>query len=42
MQNTVDDVLIVHKGRLIAEGTMAEIVGSGTLEEAFIKLVEAS
>ena len=42
MQNTVDDVLIVHKGRLIAEGTMAEIVGSGSLEEAFIKLVDAS
>ena len=42
MQNTVDDVLIVHKGRLIAEGTMSEIVGTGTLEEAFIRLVEAS
>jgi ABC-2 type transport system ATP-binding protein len=42
MQNTVDDVLIIHKGRLIAEGTMSEIVGSGTLEEAFIRLVEAS
>jgi len=42
MQNTVDDVLIIHKGKLIAEGTMAEIVGTGSLEEAFIRLVEAS
>ena len=42
MQNTVDDVLIVHKGRLIAQGTMQKIVGTGTLEEAFIRLVEAS
>lgn len=42
MQNTVDDVLIIHKGRLIAEGPMRDIAGSGTLEEAFIRLVEAS
>ena len=42
MQNTVDDVLIVHKGRLITQGTMSDVVGSGTLEEAFIRLVEAS
>ncbi len=42
MQNTVDDVLILHKGRLIAQGSMAEIVGGGTLEEAFIRMVEES
>jgi ABC-2 type transport system ATP-binding protein len=42
MQNTVDDVLIIHKGELVTEGTMAQIIGDGTLEEAFIKLVEAS
>jgi ABC-2 type transport system ATP-binding protein len=42
MQNTVDDVLIMHKGRLIADGPMEEIIQSGTLEEAFIRLVEAS
>jgi ABC-2 type transport system ATP-binding protein len=42
MQNTVDDVLIIHKGRLITQGSMSEIIGSGSLEEAFIKLVEAS
>lgn len=42
MQNTVDDVLIIHKGSLITQGTIANVVGSGTLEEAFIRLVEAS
>lgn len=38
MQNTVDDVLIINKGKLIAEGTKEEVMGSGTLEEAFLKL----
>jgi len=42
MQNTVDDVLILHKGRLIEQGSMAQIIGQGTLEEAFIRLVERS
>ena len=42
MQNTVDDVLILHKGRLIADGPMDEILQGGSLEEAFIRLVEAS
>jgi ABC-2 type transport system ATP-binding protein len=42
MQHTVDDVLILNKGKMIAEGTVAEIVGEGTLEEAFIGLVESS
>ena len=40
MQNTVDDVLIINKGRLIAQGTMAEVKGEGTLEEAFLRLTE--
>ena len=38
MQNTVDDVLIINKGKLIAQGSMAEVKGEGTLEEAFLKL----
>jgi len=42
MQNTVDDVLIIHKGKLITEGSMLDVIGAGTLEEAFIRLVEAS
>jgi len=38
MQNTVDDVLIINKGKLIAEGTKEVVMGSGSLEEAFLKL----
>lgn len=40
MQNTVDDVLIINKGKLIAQGTMSEVKGEGTLEEAFLRLTE--
>ena len=38
MQNTVDDVLIINKGQLIASGPMKNIIGEGTLEEAFLRL----
>lgn len=38
MQNTVDEVLIIDKGQLIAAGSISEIVGDGTLEEAFLRL----
>jgi len=38
MQNTVDNVLIINKGQLIAEGNMKEIIGEGSLEEAFLRL----
>jgi len=40
MQNTVDDVLIINKGKLIAQGTMAELIGEGSLEETFLRLTE--
>ena len=38
MQNTVDDVLIINKGTLIAQGSVAEVTNGSTLEEAFLKL----
>lgn len=38
MQNTVDNVLIINKGQLIADGDMKEIIGDGTLEAAFLRL----
>jgi ABC-2 type transport system ATP-binding protein len=38
MQNTVDNVLIINKGQLIADGDMKEIIGDGTLEEAFLRM----
>lgn len=40
MQNTVDDVLIINRGRLIASGDMKSVIGEGTLEEAFLRLTE--
>lgn len=38
MQHTVDDVLIINKGALIAQGTIAEVTQGLSLEEAFLKL----
>lgn len=38
MQNTIDDVLIINKGKLIAQGPIEQVIGEGTLEEAFLKL----
>ena len=38
MQNTVDDVLIINRGALIAQGTIAEVTQGHSLEEAFLKL----
>lgn len=40
LQNTVDDVIIIHKGKLIAQGTIDEVRGEGTLEEAFLALTQ--
>ncbi len=38
MQSTVDDVIIINHGMLMAQGSMREIIGEGTLEDAFLKL----
>ena len=38
MQNTVDDVIIINKGKLIASGSMKEVIRDGSLEEAFLAL----
>ena len=38
MQNTVDDVLIIHKGKLVASGTLSDITQGDTLEQAFLRL----
>jgi ABC-2 type transport system ATP-binding protein len=40
LQNTVDDVIIIHKGKLIAQGTIDQVRGEGTLEEAFLRLTQ--
>lgn len=38
MQHTVDDVIIINHGMLVAQGSIKEVIGEGTLEEAFLKL----
>ncbi len=42
MQHTVDDVLIINKGKLIAAGTKEQVMGSDSLEDAFLKLTGGS
>jgi ABC-2 type transport system ATP-binding protein len=38
MQSTLDDVIIINNGQLMAQGNLKEIIGTGTLEDAFLKL----
>jgi len=39
VEHMVDDVLIIHRGRLVAEAPLAELVGgSSSLEEVFLEL----
>jgi ABC-2 type transport system ATP-binding protein len=38
MQSTVDDVIIINEGKLMIQGSLQEVIGQGTLEEAFLKL----
>jgi len=38
MQNTVNEVLIINKGVLVAQGTIDEIRKGKSLEEAFLDL----
>lgn len=39
LTETVDDVVIINYGKVVAEGTLAEVIGShATLEEAFFAL----
>ena len=39
MQHTVDDVIIINHGKLIAAGPIAEVTQGQTLEEAFMRLI---
>lgn len=42
MQHTVDDVIIINHGMTMAQGSIKEVIGDGTLEEAFLKLTTGS
>ena len=42
MQHTVDDVIIINHGMTMAQGSITDIIGDGTLEEAFLRLTAGS
>ena len=39
MQHTIDDVLIINRGHLLASGPIAEITNGASLEDAFLSIV---
>ena len=39
LQHTVDDVIILNQGKLIASGNAKEIMAGQSLEEAFLRLI---
>lgn len=39
VENLCDQVAVIHRGRVVAGGTVEQVRGDGTLEEAFVRLV---
>jgi ABC-2 type transport system ATP-binding protein len=39
VERLCDHVAIVHRGRLVAQGTVGEFAGGGSLEDAFVEAV---
>ncbi|NNH70235.1 ABC transporter ATP-binding protein [Nocardia uniformis] len=39
VENLCDQVAVIHRGRVVAGGTVAEVRGTGSLEDAFVRLV---
>ncbi|WP_328472211.1 ATP-binding cassette domain-containing protein [Actinoplanes sp. NBC_00393] len=42
MAATADDLIVVGQGQLVAAGTVGELAGNGSLEDAFFELTAAS
>lgn len=42
MQHTIDDVIVINNGKLVAQGSIAEVSKGKSLEEAFLDLVGAN
>jgi ABC-2 type transport system ATP-binding protein len=38
LENVVDDVIIINKGKLVASGSLRDVTGDQTLEQAFLRL----
>ncbi len=39
VENLCDRLAVINRGRVVSTGTVAEVRGEGTLEEAFVRLV---
>ncbi|GAB2721138.1 ABC transporter ATP-binding protein [Nocardia thraciensis] len=39
VENLCDRLAVIHRGQVVSAGTVAEVRGEGTLEEAFVRLV---
>ncbi|WP_280382803.1 ABC transporter ATP-binding protein [Nocardia wallacei] len=39
VENLCDRLAVIHRGQVVSAGTVAEVRGAGTLEEAFVRLV---
>ena len=39
VERLCDQIGIIHRGRLVAQGALADVVGGGTLTDAFVRLV---
>ncbi len=40
VETVADRVTVLRSGRIVADGSVAEIKGAGNLEEAFLELTE--
>lgn len=41
LAETVDDVVVINHGQIVADGTLPDVIGShGSLEDAFFALTE--
>jgi ABC-2 type transport system ATP-binding protein len=42
MEHTVDDVVIINRGKVIVDGSIKELTSQGSLEDAFMRAIEAA
>ncbi len=42
VERLCDDVVVIHKGRVLFSGTAAELRGAGSIEDAFFRLIAAA
>jgi ABC-2 type transport system ATP-binding protein len=42
MEHTVDDVVIINRGKMIVDGPIKDVTSQGSLEDAFMRAIEAA